>query len=89
MLKVQEFTHPLGIRVDEIQRAAIGRAAASSGLSVSQWVRSAIQSALEAEDVSPSKPEKTPQRPVEQSAAVQTFMRAVESAAKRERSVSR
>jgi hypothetical protein len=89
VLTVEEYPCRLALRVDEVQRAAMGRAAASAGLSMSAWVRSAIDMALEAESASPSKPEKTPQRPVEQSAAVQTFMRAVEAAAKRERSVSR
>jgi hypothetical protein len=89
VLTVEEYPCRVALRVDEIQRAAMGRAAASAGLSLSAWIRSAIQGALEAESASPPKAKAKPQRPAEQSEAVKTFMRAVENAARRERSASR
>lgn len=85
MLSVEEYPCHLGIRTDEVQKAAIVAAAASHGVPMSEWIRSAIQTALEAEKASPQKPQKVPHKAVERSPAVQTFMKAVKAANARDR----
>jgi len=85
VLVVQEFPCHLGIRVDEVQKARIDAAAASAGVSMSEWCRDAIDKALAAEKASPPEPRKRPEKPSAQSPAVSRFLRAVEAANKRDR----
>lgn len=48
--RIAEHVCHLGIRTDEVQRAAVGRAAAREGVSVSEWCRGALQLVLDVED---------------------------------------
>lgn len=50
MRRIAEHVCHLGIRTDEVQRAAVGRAAAREGVSVSEWCRGALQLVLDVQD---------------------------------------
>lgn len=85
MLRVVEKPHRIGVRLDELEKAAVERAAASSGLSMSEWTRRAIARAIDAERAAPAEPQEAPERPVELSPQVSKFMAAVRAANKRDR----
>lgn len=82
MLRVEERPHRLGVRLDEIEKAAVERAAASCGLSMSEWTRRAIARAIEAEKVPSTEPQGAPER-LARSGQADVFMQAVRRAAER------
>lgn len=49
MLRVEERPCRIGIRLDEVERAAVDAAVKASGLSLSDWVRRALADAAKAQ----------------------------------------
>ena len=78
MFRVEEKPSRIGLRVDEVERAKVEAAASAAGLSMSEWARNALMSAVEAQ----SAPQIEPERP-ERSPEASRFIEAVRRAAER------